>query len=686
MERAHIKGQLQGLRAALRQQPGRRPSSPGRPQSPARPSPAPVNRAPAAAAPGSGGPRSRPKDKSDCVTRVEEMKKQREERRRRAEEAKNKRAEEAKEAESRGGIESVDFLRKIREYRQAHGLSETPEPWEGSDIWDIGGASDTSRIRVCVRKRPMLRVEQIAHDFDVISSEAGHSSLVVHEPRTKVDMSKAVENHRFVFDAVFNEADSNETIHITALRPMLQHVFSGGAATIFAFGQTGSGKTCTMAGHGNLTLNDGNANGLYALAAQDVVDTAQANRLIVGISFFEVYRGQILDLLGDRAKLEVLEDGKGRVQVVGLREFAIESAEELLTLVKQAEELRAVGATSANEQSSRSHAILQVLIRDESGRGVGKLSLVDLAGSERAADSSSKDRQTRIEGAEINKSLLCLKECIRSLDADSTHIPFRGSKLTQVLRDSFVGRAKTTMIATISPGSSSAENTLNTLRYAQRVKEFSVKRPPAALAAAKRPSALPPPAPPVAPPAPQPMPPASAAARGAHYGAPLQALPTGPNGQPLQMVRQSTAEELVAAKEQTSERGDAGADCDPSDDVDELRAIEDLQKSMKRDGAEEVGSFFKSVAAVTRSEQHLVAAHKESIEANEQLIAQEKMLIEELQEADGCSLDEYATALEKVLLEKYKLCHRVQARLDALKKQLEDEEALSARVKQVPIY
>ena len=146
---------------------------------------------------------------------------------------------------------------------------------------------------------------------------------------------------------------------------------------------------------------------------------------------------QVLDLLGGRARLEVLEDGKGRVQVVGLREIAITSAPELLDLVQQAEEIRAVGSTSANEHSSRSHAILQATLREpQSGRGVGKLSMVDLAGSERAADASSKDRQTRLEGAEINKSLLCLKECIRSLDSGSSHTPFRGSKLTQARSNS----------------------------------------------------------------------------------------------------------------------------------------------------------------------------------------------------------------------------------------------------------
>jgi kinesin family protein 2/24 len=147
---------------------------------------------------------------------------------------------------------------------------------------------------------------------------------------------------------------------------------------------------------------------------------------------------------------------------------------------------RTTGVTGANVDSSRSHAILQICLKDvrsvskeaalhgdNQPKEFGKISFIDLAGSERGADHADTDRQTRMDGAEINKSLLALKECIRALDQQSEHTPFRGSKLTQVLKDSFVGNnCRTVMIANISPCACAVEHSLNTLRYAYRVKEL----------------------------------------------------------------------------------------------------------------------------------------------------------------------------------------------------------------------
>ncbi|NXH68352.1 KIF2C protein, partial [Hydrobates tethys] len=218
--------------------------------------------------------------------------------------------------------------------------------------------------------------------------------------------------------------------------------------------------------------------GIYAFASQDVFLLLNQPRyrsqdLEVYVTFFEIYNGKVFDLLNKKAKLRVLEDGKQQVQVVGLQERQVSCAEDVIRMIEMGSACRTSGQTFANASSSRSHACFQILLRQR-GKLLGKFSLVDLAGNERGADTSSADRQTRMEGAEINKSLLALKECIRALGQNKSHTPFRESKLTQVLRDSFIGtNSRTCMIAMISPGMSSCEYTLNTLRYADRVKELS---------------------------------------------------------------------------------------------------------------------------------------------------------------------------------------------------------------------
>merc|ERR1719206_1072143 len=166
--------------------------------------------------------------------------------------------------------------------------------------------------------------------------------------------------------------------------------------------------------------------------------------LIVSCSYFEIYGGKVFDLLSGKSKLKVMEDGKQQVVVMGLTETEVTSVDDVLALIRRGNGLRTSGKTSANSNSSRSHAVFQIILRTGTKRRplYGKFSLIDLAGNERGAVSSSADRQTRLEGAEINKSLLALKECIRALGRKGAHLPFRASKLTQVLRDSFI-REKT---------------------------------------------------------------------------------------------------------------------------------------------------------------------------------------------------------------------------------------------------
>ncbi|XP_068820285.1 kinesin-like protein KIF2C isoform X2 [Capricornis sumatraensis] len=399
--------------------------------------------------------------KSCIVKEMEKMKTKREEKRAQNSEMRVKRAQEYDNS-----FPNWEFARMIKEFRatlECHPLTAA-DPIE------------EHRICVCVRKRPLNKQELAKKEIDVISVPS-KCVLLVHEPKLKVDLTKYLENQAFCFDFAFDETTSNEVVYRFTARPLVQTIFEGGKATCFAYGQTGSGKTHTMGG--DLYGKAQNASkGIYAMASRDVFLLKNQPRyrkldLEVYVTFFEIYNGKLFDLLNKKAKLRVLEDGKQQVQVVGLQERLVSCADDVIKMIDIGSACRTSGQTFANSNSSRSHACFQILLRTK-GRVHGKFSLVDLAGNERGADTSSADRQTRMEGAEINKSLLALKECIRALGQNKAHTPFRESKLTQVLRDSFIGEnSRTCMIAMISPGISSCEYTLNTLRYADRVKELS---------------------------------------------------------------------------------------------------------------------------------------------------------------------------------------------------------------------
>ncbi|CAH1102929.1 unnamed protein product [Psylliodes chrysocephalus] len=330
-------------------------------------------------------------------------------------------------------------------------------------------------ITVAVRKRPLNNADMLKKEIDIVTIPS-KNQIILHEPKFKVDLTKYLENHIFTFDYTFNEECNNEIVYKYTAQPLLKTIFEGGFATCFAYGQTGSGKTFTMSGN----FNDPKDKGIYALTAADIFNEVNSPNyrrldLAVSCSFFEIYVKKVSDLLNNKKSLKILEDGKQQVQIVGLTERAVSSVNEVLQLIKMGSEERASGQTSANSNSSRSHAVFQIYLRSNNNlkKVHGKFSLIDLAGNERGADTFSSSKITRIEGSEINQSLLSLKECIRALGRKGAHLPFRGSKLTQVLRDSFIGtNAKTCMIAMLSPGVSSCENTLNTLRYADRVKEL----------------------------------------------------------------------------------------------------------------------------------------------------------------------------------------------------------------------
>ena len=336
-----------------------------------------------------------------------------------------------------------------------------------------------SKIKVVVRKRPANHREFAQNDIDIIKTE-GKNTIIVKELKNKVDLTKYIEEHRFTFDRAYGDNSSNQMIYNEMLYPMIEAAFNKTKITCFAYGQTGSGKTYTMLGNNHIKNDTGpQIPGLYLLSCIDMFNflkKKEYSNLELWVSFYEIYCNKLFDLLNNKNVLQAREDGKGNICIVGLVEKHTKNIEELLDIIDFGLNSRTVGITGANLDSSRSHGILQISIKTKDKEPYSKISFIDLAGSERAVDTIDTNKKTKIDGAEINKSLLALKECIRALDLEKRHKPFRGSKLTLVLRDSFIGNCLTMMIANISPCLSCSEHTLNTLRYADRVKELRKPR------------------------------------------------------------------------------------------------------------------------------------------------------------------------------------------------------------------
>lgn len=219
--------------------------------------------------------------------------------------------------------------------------------------------------------------------------------------------------------------------------------------------------------------------GLYTQAVSDLLELMSTS-MHLSVTCFEIYGEKLFDLLNERNQIKCLEDKKQKVCFPGLTEHPVSTVDEFSVLLQSIASCRSTSSTRANHDSSRSHQVLQISMC-KSGNGnrriqSGKLVFVDLAGSENAAETMNSSKSTRMEGAEINTSLLALKEVFRSLGKHG-HTPFRGSKLTQVLKESLQGKTKTCMIVCISPSSGSHEQTVNALRYAAKVYDLGGGEP-----------------------------------------------------------------------------------------------------------------------------------------------------------------------------------------------------------------
>uniref|UniRef100_A0A3Q0KEE7 Kinesin-like protein n=1 Tax=Schistosoma mansoni TaxID=6183 RepID=A0A3Q0KEE7_SCHMA len=334
-------------------------------------------------------------------------------------------------------------------------------------------------VKVVVRCRPLNEKEASAGHKKCVFIDCSNGTVEVRNPNAKPND----DPKRFRFDAVYDENSKQKDLYDETFRDLINSVLDGFNGTIFAYGQTGTGKTFTVQG----LQDDPELRGVMPNSFVHIFDHISRSmdaQYLVRASYLEIYKEEIRDLLRrDQSKhLEIREKPDSGIFVKDLSSVLTKSIDEIQKVMKIGYQNRAVGATNMNEHSSRSHAIFIVTVEScktgEDGEKhirVGKLNLVDLAGSERQSKTLSEGERLK-EATQINLSLSTLGNVISALvDGKSAHIPYRDSKLTRLLQDSLGGNSKTIMIANIGPATYNYEETINTLRYANRAKNIRNK-------------------------------------------------------------------------------------------------------------------------------------------------------------------------------------------------------------------
>jgi len=334
-------------------------------------------------------------------------------------------------------------------------------------------------VRVVMRCRPLSTTEKQDGREMIVNINPSRGEVIIRNP--KADGGEQPKT--FAFDKVYDWTAQQETIYQESAFPIVDSVIEGYNGTIFAYGQTGTGKTHTMEGR----PDPPELRGIIPRAFEQVfkqIDGTPDQQFLVRVSFLELYNEEIRDLLANnpKNKLELREKPDVGVYVKDLISFPVQSVEEMFGKLEVGRKNRAVGATSMNEGSSRSHSIFSITVEasevgpdGQSHIRMGKLNLVDLAGSERQSKTQATGDRFK-EAININQSLTTLGNVISALvDAKSQHIPYRDSKLTRLLQDSLGGNTKTVMVANIGPADWNFDETLSTLRYAHRAKNIKNK-------------------------------------------------------------------------------------------------------------------------------------------------------------------------------------------------------------------
>lgn len=334
-------------------------------------------------------------------------------------------------------------------------------------------------VRVVVRCRPLNKRERDLNCQVVIDiiSETGLVQL------SKPNAGSDEQPKKFTFDGAYSMESTSKIIYEDVGFPLIENVLEGYNGTVFAYGQTGCGKSFTMEGIPNPPEHRGITPRSFEHIFQEVA-VRENTKFLVRASYLEIYNETVRDLLGSdhTQQLELKEHPDKGVYVKGLTEHVVHDANEVLKVMTLGSKSRSVGATLMNADSSRSHSIFTVWVEaaetNEDGTErirASKLNLVDLAGSERQGKTGASGQRLK-EATKINLSLSALGNVISALvDGKAKHIPYRDSKLTRLLQDSLGGNTKTLMVAAISPADNNYDETLSTLRYANRAKNIKNK-------------------------------------------------------------------------------------------------------------------------------------------------------------------------------------------------------------------
>lgn len=368
----------------------------------------------------------------------------------------------------------------IRNTNMEKQLDNQQKTWKKKGMRSSTSATEvtTQCVKVVVRCRPMDERETSRNYTRVVEVIPSRGVVEVRHPR---DDPSSETVKVFTFDAVYDWHSSQQELYEETVRPLVSSILDGFNGTIFAYGQTGTGKTYTMEG----SKTDHERRGVIPRSFEHIfnhIGRTENMQYLVRASYLEIYQEEIRDLLhpDQSLRFELKEKPDIGVFVKDLSSAVCKSAAEIQQLMNVGNQNRTIGATNMNEHSSRSHAIFMITIEmggigDCGGIRVGRLNLVDLAGSERQSKTGASGERLK-EASKINLSLSALGNVISALvDGKTTHVPYRDSKLTRLLQDSLGGNSKTIMVANIGPASYNYDETLTTLRYANRAKNIKNK-------------------------------------------------------------------------------------------------------------------------------------------------------------------------------------------------------------------